>query len=86
MTALSSVTKRQLVPNASAGLYVLTYSKANVGDFLTLSGIVPQVVSAKFYFGKTAANVADVMTISSGVISGSAGTGASQMILVGIGQ
>lgn len=94
MTALSSVTARQICPSQNISMYLVTYIKTNATDFITINAIVDStsqnepltpMKTARFAMATDdTAGAVDPITFSSVVkLSMSSGTGAGRMLIVG---
>ena len=83
MTAVSSVTARQLIPNSDAFMGVITYSKAGATDFLTITTNTPIKTLRFAMCTDDTAGAEDPCTYSSTVITMSAGTLAGRVLFVG---
>jgi hypothetical protein len=94
MTALSSVTVRQLIPNADASMYAVTYSKGAAGDGIdvqysdgistTANGRFLPIKTIRFVIASDdGAGAEDPSTYSGGRITFSAGTGAGKLLVIG---
>lgn len=84
MAEVTSITKKQAVPNPEVKVWIYRYTKAAAGDTLTTTGefSVTDGVIARSASGATD----DPATISANVITLTAGTGAGYAIVFGRGS
>jgi hypothetical protein len=85
MAACTSVTARNVIPNSNVSMQVVTYSKANTGDFLTIGS--PVMVVRHVIANKTSSGAEDPCAVSASLkITFSAGTSAGNALVIGTCQ
>lgn len=94
MTALTSVTARQIIPVADLSMYFMTYSKGGAADTIdvkftdgistTTNGPAMPIKTLRFVaLTDDTAGAVDPCTIATTIITPSAGTGAGRGLVIG---